>query len=192
MSARAEEKRKRSYAKDRDSAKRNGGGSTMRRMGGGTGSRPRRRTGSIEGVAAKHRTSKKSGVAGKKSLPSFSALRRSSLGRTLFGKVAPERGSGAERESGGFDDPGDRAARGRRVTQQELIEGTRAAREEVAELLEFPADTWMINPNGKFFVWWSSTMFPCIVYAAIVTPFEIASDLGVDRDSSPGLKVVLV
>lgn len=63
---------------------------------------------------------------------------------------------------------------GRRQTLQELLVGTKVASAERATLLEFPAFTWLVNPNGPFFKAWSAFMFPCIVYTAVVTPFEIA------------------
>ena len=31
-----------------------------------------------------------------------------------------------------------------------------------------------MNPNGQFFKYWSAAMMPAILYAAVVTPFEIA------------------
>jgi hypothetical protein len=95
-------------------------------------------------------------------------MRRSSVGRTIFGRSSRHTDTPEELEEGLRPSPG------RRQTAQELIEGTKAAQEEHVELLEFPPDTFLVNPNGRFFVCWSGTMFPCIVYAAVVTPFEIA------------------
>ena len=66
----------------------------------------------------------------------------------------------------------DRQHRNQTLIEQELV--ATAAKEEQAVALDFPEDTWLVNPNGRFFKWWSGAMIPAILYAAVVSPFEIA------------------
>ena len=66
----------------------------------------------------------------------------------------------------------DRQHRNQTLIEQELV--ATAAKEEKAVALDFPEGTWLVNPNGRFFKWWSGAMIPAILYAAVVSPFEIA------------------